>query len=238
MPEAQQSRSSINNPSEKPASPKRRSKKKEVKNSSPTCPQLHADIKYYLQDAKLLHSTSCTCKTCWTQCPYPVPPTPCTQENTCFFMIGNFSTLYLQPGDSPSTGFYRYNSKHRGHQAGSQEFVASLCCRKPQIPYSVLVVCRLGDGVWAGFYWIWNTWNLRSLSHFGRVTAESMLLEQLWQVLVEWILQSNIGSQFLTSQNQNLDSNLVTSRACCHAYLSSWALKTAEQAELINERLL
>lgn len=189
-------------------------------------------MNYYLQDAKLLHSTSCTCKTCWTQCPYPVPPTPCTLENIYFFMRGNFDTLL--PSACDSTGFYRYI--YTGHQAGSQEFVASLCCRKHQIPHSVLMACILGDGVWALFYWIWNTWNLRSLSHLGRVTAENMLLEQLWQVLVEWILQSNIGSQFLTSQN--LDLNLVTSRACCHAYLSCWAVKKTEHAELINERLL
>ena len=36
--------------------------RKEAKTSSPAYPQLCTDINYYLQDAKLLHSPFCTCK--------------------------------------------------------------------------------------------------------------------------------------------------------------------------------
>lgn len=112
----------------------------------------------------------------------------------------------------------------RKHQAGQQECVASLCCPKPQIPYSILTACRLGDSVGAVFYWIWNTWNLRSLSHLGTVTAGNMVLQQLWQLLAKRILQSGIGSQFLTSRNPN-DSNLITSTACHHAHVCRWTFK-------------
>lgn len=125
--------------------------------------------------------------------------------------------------------------RHTRRQTGPQECVASLCCMKPQIPCSIITVCRLE--VWVSCF----------------LLNPECLKSDLWVVLVQ--LRDGTCSTASLAGASRVDSvirhwNSVpyllkpellkseTSTACHYAHLCHWTLRTTEQAEFGNERLL